>query len=450
MQQAFDPYRDWLGVSANECPPDHYQLLGLRPLESDPQQIEQGEMLTLAKVLRHETGPHADIARRLVQEIGEAFATLADPVRKASYDAERGCAAGSQGAANCYRLLDLPDFESNLERIETAHMIQVAKVLREERGADAEGALKRHAALDEALATLTNPVRKSAHDAMLRAPLNAPSEAAEGAASLALPQVASRDVLDVPSDPTTASATSMDLTIPDEEEDWDALPAGGSAAAIPVAAERPGDWSVDSSQAAADDADVGLLSPPPAKKPSPRISPHAKLPRSALLGQKKLEAPRPARKLQLPSIPLTEIAKLAGGVAIVAATIWGGMNLLASGPPTGQPSGRILLNGQPIAGAEMRFVPADDPDQLFIGVSGADGLYQVSYRTFSGLPVGRYSVAVTRYELPGGKALNPDEENDALKSDAKAVTYAFEQEIARGGNAIDFELAQAKKSPGRK
>jgi hypothetical protein len=88
MAPEFDPYREWLGADA---PPDsinHYQLLGLRPFESDQERIENTEMVQMAKVLRHELGPHGQYVPKLCQELEAAVRCLGDPAAKAAYDAQ--------------------------------------------------------------------------------------------------------------------------------------------------------------------------------------------------------------------------------------------------------------------------------------------------------------------------------------------------------------------------
>jgi hypothetical protein len=154
----------------------------------------------------------------------------------------------------------------------------------------------------------------------------------------------------------------------------------------------------------------------------------------------------PIARLTLPDISLQQLAKAGGGIVVAGALVWGAMTLFAGGPPTGRLTGRITLDGQPATECDMQFVSSDNADQTFIGVSGAEGEYQVSYRTFDGLPVGRYHVTITRYELPGGKSLDATEEGETQKTDAKAVSYTFEQEIARGSNSVDFELKAGQKA----
>jgi hypothetical protein len=88
MSPEFDPYREWLGIKNPQRPLNYYQLLDLKLYESDRQRIENAEMIQMAKVLRHESGPHAELAASLNRELETAIRCLLDPTDKAAYDAE--------------------------------------------------------------------------------------------------------------------------------------------------------------------------------------------------------------------------------------------------------------------------------------------------------------------------------------------------------------------------
>lgn len=129
----------------------------------------------------------------------------------------------------------------------------------------------------------------------------------------------------------------------------------------------------------------------------------------------------------------------------------GGVVLAGCGTPVGRVTGKVTHKDQPVAGAELVFQSEAKKDEQFFGNAGDDGTYQVSYRTYNGLPVGRYQVTVRHYTLPNGKPLPPGEAGAALKSDEKAVerVYVFTKEIVTGTNAVDFELTKGKKSAGQ-
>jgi hypothetical protein len=95
-----DPLREWLGIDASHGPLSYYELLGLPRFEADSQRIENAEMFQMGRVLRHEDGPHKDLARRLCEELETAVACLLDPAAKADYDAKlRYELAGSLAAS---------------------------------------------------------------------------------------------------------------------------------------------------------------------------------------------------------------------------------------------------------------------------------------------------------------------------------------------------------------
>jgi hypothetical protein len=95
----FNPYLRWLGIRGGDLPPDHYRLLGLEPLESDPDVIATAADRQMAHVRKYQNGPHSALSQQLLNELATAKLCLLDPIRKASYDAtlaiEQSSAAGS-------------------------------------------------------------------------------------------------------------------------------------------------------------------------------------------------------------------------------------------------------------------------------------------------------------------------------------------------------------------
>ena len=87
MQESFDPYRDWLEVRDPRRPVDHYTLLGLEPLESDPEVIARAADLRMAQVRRIRPGGRLADWGRLLDQLGAVKICLLDPASKAAYDA---------------------------------------------------------------------------------------------------------------------------------------------------------------------------------------------------------------------------------------------------------------------------------------------------------------------------------------------------------------------------
>lgn len=438
MNAQIDPYREWLGRTCADRPLNYYQLLGLRDLEDDRGRIENAEMIEMAKVLRHEAGPHADLARRLSTELEQAIATLLDPARKAAYDAQLRApqtTAASPSPSNYYQLLNLKVFESDAGRIETAHMLETGRNLRMSGGADVD---KKQELLDLALATLTDPRRKAAYDAQLRPGLAAAPPAAPVASS---------------SQKVQADATlpdcdaAADLKLGDEAEVEDdfvgSSPKTEPDSVKPEPVQRVAPAAVAAAvrapQADNNDDDDGL-------------APRATQPQRSKKQVYSSYAPKPIEKsrkvsVSLPSVSLMPLVKVGGGIAAVLLLGWGAMKVFNTGEPVGQLHGKVTLDGQPVIGAEMRLEATENPDLLFVGITGSEGVYQLSYRVFEGLPIGRYKIMITRRTRADGKPLTAAEGEEETPNEDSLVTtnYVFERDVTKGANDINLELSQGEK-----
>jgi formylglycine-generating enzyme required for sulfatase activity len=82
----FDPYDQWLNISPQRRPPNHYELLGLPLFENDPDRIHAAGMERIAHVRNFQLGQHGRDAIRLLGELAGAFDCLSTPERKATYD----------------------------------------------------------------------------------------------------------------------------------------------------------------------------------------------------------------------------------------------------------------------------------------------------------------------------------------------------------------------------
>ena len=83
---AFDPYHKWLGIPPAEQPPNHYRLLDVPLLESDPDVIETAAQRQTVFLRTLQLGPQADLAERLLNEVARARVTLLNTAQKAAYD----------------------------------------------------------------------------------------------------------------------------------------------------------------------------------------------------------------------------------------------------------------------------------------------------------------------------------------------------------------------------
>jgi hypothetical protein len=90
----FDPYHRWLGISRERRPPTHYQLLGIASQETDAEVIKEAALRQTTHVRVYQTGPHAELCTRLLNEIAQARAVLLNPQMRQEYD--EGLAKPSQ------------------------------------------------------------------------------------------------------------------------------------------------------------------------------------------------------------------------------------------------------------------------------------------------------------------------------------------------------------------
>ncbi len=89
-QPAFDPYRDWLGITDAQRPLNYYQLLRLKSFEDETTKIRANYHQLNTHVRRQLSGKAAEVAHRLLVELTKAMLCLTDTRRKAEYDVSIG------------------------------------------------------------------------------------------------------------------------------------------------------------------------------------------------------------------------------------------------------------------------------------------------------------------------------------------------------------------------
>ena len=87
MSEPFDSYRIWLGIPAEQQPPNHYQLLGIGEFESNPDVIENAADRQMSHVRTFQSGEHSDDSQRILNEITQAKLCLLKPDSRAAYEA---------------------------------------------------------------------------------------------------------------------------------------------------------------------------------------------------------------------------------------------------------------------------------------------------------------------------------------------------------------------------
>lgn len=82
----FDPYSEWLGIPAEQRPPNLYQLVGVPSFEKDYDIIASACDQRMLHLRTFSASPQRDYAERLQNEISSARVTLLNPRLKAGYD----------------------------------------------------------------------------------------------------------------------------------------------------------------------------------------------------------------------------------------------------------------------------------------------------------------------------------------------------------------------------
>lgn len=88
MVEAFDPYHKWLGIPAEEQPPNHYRLLAIKLFEEDLEVIEHAGDRQMAHLRTFQAGRHGPMSQKLLNEVAAAKICLLNTQKKAAYDAQ--------------------------------------------------------------------------------------------------------------------------------------------------------------------------------------------------------------------------------------------------------------------------------------------------------------------------------------------------------------------------
>jgi len=88
MSGTFNGYHVWLGIPANEQPPNHYRLLGISIFETDLDVIEHAADRQMAHVRTFQSGRHGALSQQILNELAAARLSLLNAQRKAEYDKE--------------------------------------------------------------------------------------------------------------------------------------------------------------------------------------------------------------------------------------------------------------------------------------------------------------------------------------------------------------------------
>ncbi|MDO4551229.1 MAG: hypothetical protein Q4C96_08275, partial [Planctomycetia bacterium] len=96
----FNPYHFWLDYPENSQPQNHYELLGISPLERDPNLIVRAADTLIQRVQK--SSPEGRIIewQQLLTQLQQAKACLCNPSAKSQYDAKFGFHAAQKPSAS--------------------------------------------------------------------------------------------------------------------------------------------------------------------------------------------------------------------------------------------------------------------------------------------------------------------------------------------------------------
>lgn len=129
------------------------------------------------------------------------------------------------------------------------------------------------------------------------------------------------------------------------------------------------------------------------------------------------------------------------------------------GPVLVPVSGTVTLNGKPLEGAELTFVPDPTNTQVTPGadVTGPEGNYKAMYQARSGLAVGKYKVIVSKKAAtqPLPEVFKEDPSMASMAGMTKetlpaaygdASKTSFSVEVPPEGKIADFDIKASSKS----
>ena len=122
-------------------------------------------------------------------------------------------------------------------------------------------------------------------------------------------------------------------------------------------------------------------------------------------------------------------------------------------PPRLQPvTGTIAIDGKPLSGIVVTFVPIAEGGSMTLGETDKDGQYRLSYVGMPGCAPGEYRVMLSYKTLGDGKSISLDTQSSLIISTeaAKAAELMPEKYVSQattlkatvpaGGGVIDFNL----------
>jgi hypothetical protein len=114
-------------------------------------------------------------------------------------------------------------------------------------------------------------------------------------------------------------------------------------------------------------------------------------------------------------------------------------------------SGTVTLNGEPLAGAQVTFIPTGDTPGVGAGAqTGSDGRYQlIDRRGKTGTEPGTYKVTISKRIMPDGSEVPADDKRPPIESPAReslppkycdSTRTELQAVVSAQGGTVDFSL----------
>ncbi|WP_166828192.1 carboxypeptidase-like regulatory domain-containing protein [Thalassoroseus pseudoceratinae] len=108
-----------------------------------------------------------------------------------------------------------------------------------------------------------------------------------------------------------------------------------------------------------------------------------------------------------------------------------------SGPELGEVSGRVLLDGNAVEGASVKFSPVEGGRPSF-GTTNANGDYELEYtEDRTGAVLGKHTVEISTGQVSGEESAAGNTEKIPAKYNTQTT---LEVEVESGGNEHNFDL----------
>jgi len=147
-------------------------------------------------------------------------------------------------------------------------------------------------------------------------------------------------------------------------------------------------------------------------------------------------------------------ASLSFLVALAAAVLSG----CDSGPKLVTVTGTVTLDGKPLEGANIAFVPDQSNAAITPGtdLTGASGNYKIMYNNRTGVAPGKYKVAISKLEVKPGVVLPEEFKRDPVMAKMAGLTKEsmpdsvsgvgetkYDCEVPPTGGTFDFDVKAA-------